>query len=404
MGKIFKYKVHKVEKKEEGKVRRRVKEERRAKKNVRNKKVEVKPTEKKDYTKARKVLRIFTLFLIIFLFALWFYNAYVTLLSVKITDVIGNTDYIFNLVDEDRVKKTVIVYEDITEDEQINLFILVVLFNQDTSEILTYYYPNDLYLLEDFGSKFVSVANLTYAGNTYVYNDRYAFVLRQLSNYMAMDFDSYIWLESEMVSGFFSRNTNFENVERDVMNIFSRLSSSRLATNYYKSDIIESHLFSNMGFIEIFRYFQQINAIVDSKNYSFVDLGSDRMTNDVVLGSGQEVSALSVSAFDISLTNHYQMIMDRGLAREHVKVEIYNGSDIPMYAGRVARKIHNAGCNVVRFSNAPKTYEKNYIYIPNPDDYPNALEKILGYIQDPEIVYERPEFLTTGDIIVVLGN
>ncbi len=393
MTKSFRYKINKVCGNASRKSKRR---------NINRKRGEQGTKPKISKSKAKKCVKIATLVIVSLLFANWLYSAYIAFSAVSITDVIKENNEIINLVEQDEVRKTIIVYEDPESDEERNLLILLVIFNIDTSDALIYHFPEDLYIKEDFGNRHISIADLTYAGNVYMHTAKYAYVLEQISNQVAMDIDSYIWIGSDVAEDFFGNNTRWSD-EEDISRIFSGFSTFRLLTTYHKSEVIVESLYSNMSFIEIYAYLQQIRSVIGLKDHRYVNLGDERMTDKVVLGTGRKVRTLNLEAFDKTLTDNYSVLMSRELAREHVKIEVYNGSDIPMYAREVARRIYNSGCNVVRYTNSPETYEKNYIYIPNPEEYQAGLAKILSIVEDPVIVEERPDFFTTGDIIVVLG-
>ena len=63
------------------------------------------------------------------------------------------------------------------------------------------------------------------------------------------------------------------------------------------------------------------------------------------------------------------------------------------------------GCNVVRYGNADKEYDQTTIYIVDPVRFENSLKVVNAILgKDVVIINERPSFLTTGDIIVVLGK
>jgi hypothetical protein len=355
-----------------------------------------------DKVKFKKCLKIIVSVVLLLFLLNWLYSAYATFSTIRITDVVEGYDEVIDFAQKDEVRKTIIVYEDPESEEERNLLILLVIFNTDTSDALIYHFPEDLYIREDFNGKYISVADLTYAGNTYMYKAKYAYVLGQISNQIAMDIDSYIWIGSEMGSEFFGNNRDWSS-EKDVLKIFSSLSTFRLLTTYRKSEIIVDSLYSNMNFIEVYRYLQQIRGVIGLNNYRYINLADEGTIDEVTLGTGRKVDVLNLGAFDKTLISNYGILMSRKLAREHVKVEVYNGSNVPMYARKVARRIYNSGCNVVRYTNSPETYEKNYIYIPNPEEYQAGLAKILTIVEDPVIVEERPDFFTTGDIIVVLG-
>lgn len=352
----------------------------------------------------KKLLKLLVLLTLVCILGFWFFVAYRTVTEIKVRDVVGFDSEIVNFAQHGNVRKTLLIYEDPNSSEEKNLFILAIIFNSDTSEVLIYYFPGNIYIHDYFAEKYISIENLTYAGNSYMYEEKYAYVIRQIEEQMSVKFDSYIWFGSEVARNFVSDNERWGYSEKDVFGLFSKLSFFNLITKYYKVYLFEEFLHSNMNFVEMYAYFQSIKGIVNSGNYKFVNLGEKSMTREVVLGSGKTVRSLDMNAIDISLRGEIDIVRSRDLSREHVKVEVYNGTDIPGYARIMARKIFNAGCRVIRYENSSQNYDQNYIYIPDKERFPNGLEVVNSIVEDAIIVVGRPDFLTTGDIVVVLGQ
>jgi hypothetical protein len=348
-----------------------------------------------------KVLRIFLLFSVSLTVIYWVFNAYRTISEVKIVDVVAESTEVVHLVELNKVKRTLIVYQD---EEDANLFILAVIYNTDTSEALMYYFPRTLYIEDHFGGQYFSVNNLTYAGYSYMYKDKHAYVVRQIQEQMAMKFDSYVWIGHDVAKHFFSDDERWGYNKEDVFTIFSRLSFFNLIPRYRNVNMLHESLHSNMNFLDMYSYFQSIRGVIYSKSCKFIDLGEKSMSKSIVLGSGQTGRALDLQALDKSLDDNYSILRGKDLSREHAKVEVYNGTDIPMYARIMGRKIQNSGCNVIRNENSSTRYTQNYIYIPQKEQYTNALKVVQSIVEDAVIVEGRPDFLTTGDIIVVLGD
>ncbi len=373
-------------------------------KGKRNKRKKVGKSKKVVKVPFKKFLKLLFLLAIVCILGFWFFVAYRTVTEIKVKDVVESDSEIVKFAEDGKVRKTLLIYEDPNSVEEKNLFILAIIFNSDTSEVLIYYYPRNIYIHDYFAEKYISIENLTYAGNSYMYEEKYAYVIRQIEEQMSVKFDSYIWFGSEAGRNFVSDNERWGYSEEDVFELFSKLSFFNLITKYYKVYLFEEFLHSNMNFVEMYTYFQSIKGIVNAGNYKFVNLGEKSMTQDVILGSGKNVRSLNMNAVDNSLRENIDILRARDLSREHVKVEVYNGTDIPGYARIMARKIFNAGCRVIRYENSSQNYEQNYIYIPDKEKFPNGLEVVNSIVEDATIVVGRPDFLTTGDIVVVLGQ
>jgi len=75
------------------------------------------------------------------------------------------------------------------------------------------------------------------------------------------------------------------------------------------------------------------------------------------------------------------------------------------YASQYARKIKNSGCEVVRYDNSSALEEKTKFYVSKPENFKNSLNVILELFPGTyEIIEGRPSFMTTGDIVIILGK
>ncbi len=359
---------------------------------------------KKKSLNISRIFKIFFFLVLLFLLIYWFCVAYRTVQDIRVQDIIGADNNLVSFGGEGKVKKTLIIYEDFTSVEEKNVFILAVIYNTDTSESLIYYLPRDTYIKDVLFDNYISIENLTYAGDGYMYEQKYAYVVNQIEEQMAIDFDSYIWFGSEVAQNFVSDNERWGYKQEDVESLFSKLSFFNLIPKYYKSDIFYNSLYSDMSFFEIYTYFQNMRGIIVSGNFQYIDLGDKVYSNIEVLPNGTKAKVINFSEFDKSLRTNPDVLRTKALSREHVKVEVYNSTGTPMYAKTIAREIFNAGCNVIRHENVSQPYDRNYIYIPSRDKFVNGLEVVLEVIEDPLIIEGRPDFLTTGDIIVVLGG
>jgi hypothetical protein len=64
----------------------------------------------------------------------------------------------------------------------------------------------------------------------------------------------------------------------------------------------------------------------------------------------------------------------------------------------------NNGCDVVRFGNTPELLERTQIYVSDENEFNDSLKVVAEVLFDRyEILEERPSFMTTGDIVVLLG-
>lgn len=99
------------------------------------------------------------------------------------------------------------------------------------------------------------------------------------------------------------------------------------------------------------------------------------------------------------------------LLLEQAQIEIYNATDITGMSIRLGRWLENLGLLVVRTENAPLLVSENcsgnMIYVVDKTKYNDSVKEVVAIIKERfgnevNLVYNRPEFVATGDIIVVL--
>lgn len=360
-------------------------------------------SKKKSVAFLPKLCKICISFLFVCLIGYWFFVAYTTVRDIKIIDVVGQESDVVEFADMGKVRRTLIVYENPNSSDRQNLFILAVFHNEDLSETLFYYFPKNLYLEDFLTGKHISIENLTDAGDSYMYEEKYAYVINQIEEQMAVNFDSYVWFGSEISKNFVSDSDRWGYNEDEVLQIFSKLSFFNLIPKYYKVHVFEDYFHSNMSFLEMYSYFQNIRGTISAKSYKYIDIREESLFENITLSSGKNARSLNVREMDISLRENIDILRTRDLTKEHVKVEIYNGTEIPGYARVMARKVYNAGCRVIRHENSGRIYENTTIYVSDSQRFENGLSVVGNILPNANIVEGRPDFLTTGDIVIVLG-
>lgn len=151
---------------------------------------------------------------------------------------------------------------------------------------------------------------------------------------------------------------------------------------------------------------KQIHESTISLRPFLLDLsGAEYLAQQESLGGVGISSYIDTDKYDTVWRDFIDGMIDRELEKERVRVEVYNGSGLSGYASQYARKIRNSGCEVVRYDNAPDEQEKTQFYVPKKDDFTNSLGVIFELFPGTyEIVEGRPSFMTTGDIVIILGK
>ena len=99
------------------------------------------------------------------------------------------------------------------------------------------------------------------------------------------------------------------------------------------------------------------------------------------------------------------------LILEQAQIEIYNATGITGLGTRLGRWLGNLGLLIVRTENAPLLVSEdcrgNMIYVVDKAKYNDSVGEVVDIIterfgNEVNLVYNRPEFVATGDIIVVL--
>lgn len=312
--------------------------------------------------------------------------------SIRMENIISGHDAEY-LVESGVVRKSVVIVEDGSAENKI-AYVLVVLFNQDNAQSLVYYIPSWVYVPDGGSNSYISVSNLSYAAESYSYENKSGYVISKIENLIGISFDSYIWIKKD-ASGFFGE---------EYQEVFSKLNFLSLLVNYRTMPSIVGNISSNLSFNDLIVYFQRIDGSLTADGSKILDLSDETYLKNMLLENGSNVSVVNTEVLDQKLAENSLILRSKSLERELVKVEVYNGSGKPGLAREYARKITNAGCVVVRYDNSPEDSEKNIIYVPRRSDFPESLKVVQQIIGKNEIMESRPQFMTTGDIIVILGK
>ncbi len=353
--------------------------------------------------------------------------AFLSFRSIKTRDPIreqGSHHYLLSKSNKD-FKKTLLIFENNSNGQDRIEHAYIFANNPEKKESVLIYIPSWLYfggLEEDFGNA-IPVSSFNYAGE-FLQNGRgVEYSVWQLEQMLGINFDEYIWFTPTALRAV---EENLGSIQGDVVYTqyyqnSRELSSSSLFLNSFLSHlkwsklIISANKFkdsnaviysSNASIMSVFVNLKQIESSIYSTKPYLLDLSSGvYLLNQESSSSGGLVNYLVSTEFDSKWRSVTEKLMDRKLEQERVRVEVYNGSGIPGAAAEFARKIENAGCDVVRYDNAPDLVEVTKFYVPNPHYYPQSLSIISELFPGQyEQLQERPLFMTTGDIVIVLGQ
>jgi hypothetical protein len=163
-------------------------------------------------------------------------------------------------------------------------------------------------------------------------------------------------------------------------------------------DVISS-LESNMSVVDLYSFVESFKSVNSDNIFSVVV--EDNELEEIVNNRGDIVSLVTGSSWDNVLKDY---LSDDLVDREQARVEIFNGSQIDGLGSRYQRWIDHLGADVIRVQNAPGRWDNTTVYVTDRDEFRYTLDKIIGlWGNDLNIIEGRPDFITTGDIIVVLG-
>jgi hypothetical protein len=274
-----------------------------------------------------------------------------------------------------------------SDKERINN-IEVVVYSKDRERFLRIDIPTNIYTLNDNNDSF-PLSSLVEVGDFLESNSGKSYTVKSLSTLLGLKFDNYVWLDSS--------DSNLEKFISDL-SIFNILFNFK-----YNSDL-ESNLYSNLPILNLIKEINFLNQVYNNYQYEEFDV-LDCCVEQFIISNNIQEWRFDKGSFDQELSKYIGELVSREVERERVNVEVYNASDINGLASTYARKIRHTGCRILRFDNSPSIEEKTTIYVPEPESYKNSLELIKDVVGEGiEVRYERPLFITTGDIILVLGK
>jgi len=364
--------------------------------------------EKSNNTSKRKgaFLKVFLYILstIVILYLIYFFF---TILSIKTKDVtteFSSQGYILSNK-FDTLRKTLVVLENGSGDKRRITDIYVYLTNSDKKSEIVIYIPATIYyagLEEKFGNE-IPVSSFRYAGDFLQKGRGVEYAIWQLNQLLGFKSNKYIFFSTDAMKaiGFDYNGSNLENIK----NLNSHMNVLHMIRYASTLSDLDEKIYSNIPFYDIKLEIQNIGYGRNEYSREIINLGEEKYLTDGALVTGDKIKVLNTVEYDKNFRLAFEKVLDRALENERVRVEVYNGSDLSGVASSFGRKIVNSCCDVVRYGNAPGGEEKTKIYISNMSKFQNAYKVVSDVIPvDFETVEGRPNFMTTGDIVVILGK
>jgi hypothetical protein len=342
----------------------------------------------------KKILGVSFILLVLVYVGFVIYN----LASFRTSDQIVNSNRVKFQENKD-IEKTVFVLLDNNNDISA---VDVYFINKQMSVRQEIEIPDWVYTTEYSGSydTKISVKNLSYVGKNVNASKSSEYLIWQLQNIVATSFEHYVIIDSKgmEILGSLSEDKN-----NDLDLVIHNINLIYLITNSSKFKDLNGHILSNANSIQLYSILNQINTSKEA--VSKIDLGEEWALSDTVLANGKTVRIFNSDAIDLKLSQSIELFKPVDVSQEQVKVEVYNGSGIAKAALRYSRTIQNLGARVVRTGNSPTDIDKTVVYVSNKQRYQKSLALVQQtFVDNPEIIEGRPSFMTTGDIVVVLGK
>ncbi len=255
----------------------------------------------------------------------------------------------------------------------------------------------------DMDVDIVKIKDLLVVGDLNEPSIPYAYAYYEIEELLALQFDAYFYVDkndleavSKLASGNTILNSNLSEGEKWV-NFFRGLSLFRAWTNH---DIVKE-VKSNLSVTDAYDFARSLKAL-PPKSITYLTVPND-MLIDTVDARGEYVKLVTPPIFDQMLEDYSS---NDKIDREQARVEIFNGSAVDGLGARYERWVKHMGVDVIRIENAPGTWTKQdrtVIFVTNPEKCPVTLNSVSSLWSNPKIVTGRPEFVTTGDIVIVLG-
>ncbi len=155
---------------------------------------------------------------------------------------------------------------------------------------------------------------------------------------------------------------------------------------------------SNMSPMEMYAFSQEMSALSDEEIHRLVP--DEDMLSETMDERGKVVKIVSIQSADELLSS---LGRDNQMDREQARIEILNGTNVNGLGSRYERWITHVGGEVIRVKNAPGKQQETIIYVTDSEKYEYTLEQISALWDSVKVVEGRPDYITTGDIIIVLG-
>ena len=162
-------------------------------------------------------------------------------------------------------------------------------------------------------------------------------------------------------------------------------------------DGVEQNLLTNMSKTDLLNLFSLLLKSSDIKSSYLKSAGY------LTVKSGSE--DILLPDYEILDNSIRDVFADPKVQREQARVEVFNSTGSRGLATFRARWLRNVGVDVIRTGDSSIVFERTTLYISNSEDYTDTINIVNRIFKEDVSVKEgTPDFITTGDIVIVLGK
>lgn len=179
--------------------------------------------------------------------------------------------------------------------------------------------------------------------------------------------------------------------------LLKRIASYNVFIRFLKLvDVFEDKVYTDLAKPELIRIGYEL---MRAQEINSAFMGKSSLQEQT---SGEEVVYYPV--FDVLDEDIQAVFGDPSISKEQARVEIFNSTNIFGLGAFRARWLRNIGVDVIRVGDTSKHYEKTTVYTGEKKKYVNTINAIKkSFKENVEFVEGMPDFICTGDVIIVLG-
>lgn len=318
------------------------------------------------------------------------------------------SDEIFNLL-------ITVEFNDSSKDQIDGFVVLQVNPNAQAATIISIhpdiYMYSQVYCLNIEERDLVRIKDLFVVGELQTPPKSCSYTLYSIEEMLALPIDGYLYVNEESLDKFIGLGNgvnpgvlledinSYEDWSEEWNNYWIDFFDSVSLLRIWRNRNVISSLESNMPVTDMYSLISDFKSVRNDEITS-IYIEDDEL-EEIVNNRGDIVNLVTKDSWDEVLGEY---LVDELVDREQARIEIFNGSMINGLGSRYERWIDHLGVDVIRVQNAPGEWEETTIYVTDLDDFAYTLSKIKKlWGEDIKIIEGRPDFITTGDIIIVVG-